>query len=219
MGHFVGYRKYVFTSEEKRQFRERIEREKQDARSAFMKKWITVTRLKQDRNWTDKAISDFLGKPKISRDNRGNQYKIFAVEAVREAEKTKAFRDWMAKRVAQQVSKQRKTPKTMVKLVTHKSFKEVVKQLTKLFENHYKQAGFVAGFNELGEAVCSVDGSTPLPEFSLSTDSSNFEDWEPELTPTGKWTKKSKETFAGYVKFFITEAQFAEKPFQIIFPL
>jgi len=60
----------------------------------WSKNWITVTRLKTDRLWTDSAIKKWLGEPK----NQA-KYKVFAVDDVRKAERKKAFKEWLAPRL------------------------------------------------------------------------------------------------------------------------
>ncbi|EBX6017809.1 hypothetical protein EVG59_07030 [Salmonella enterica subsp. enterica serovar Dortmund] len=54
--------------------------------------WISKSGLK-DRLWTDKAIAEFLGKPR----NAG-PIKAWTREEVLQAEKIPAFKVWMKKR-------------------------------------------------------------------------------------------------------------------------
>jgi predicted RNA-binding protein YlxR (DUF448 family) len=87
MGQWIGRGKFVFSSEEKAQY-------KQDNNDKWHSKWITVFRLKKDRLWTDKIIKDFLGKPITQ-----GKYKVFKKEDVKQAEKKKAFKKIMIKRI------------------------------------------------------------------------------------------------------------------------
>jgi cytochrome c2 len=79
MGQWIGYGKFVFSSSEKAAFAER-------QRRIWNSKWITISRLKAERWWTDKMIRDFLGKPK-----KIEKYKVFSISTVRDAESRKDF--------------------------------------------------------------------------------------------------------------------------------
>lgn len=83
-----------YSDAERRQY---AQEQKEAARQEIMKEWITVWRLKEDRNWTDAAIQKHLGEPK-----KQNGYSVFRVATVYEAEKTESFQSWMLKRVAKQ---------------------------------------------------------------------------------------------------------------------
>jgi hypothetical protein len=93
MGYWIGYGKYVFSTEEKQSFKEMKE---QQWHSTF----ITVWRLKNQRFWTDKMIKTFLGEPQ-----RQGKYKVFKVEKVRVIEEEKDFINIMVKRIEKLKSK------------------------------------------------------------------------------------------------------------------
>ena len=65
MGQWIGYGKYVYSTKEKQEYKERKEQE-------WHFKFITVWRLKKQRLWTDKLIKDFLGAPITQ-----GKYKVF----------------------------------------------------------------------------------------------------------------------------------------------
>lgn len=94
LGLFVGYRKFAVDPEWRRQQAQRREDERRRRFEQWSKTWITVTRLKTDRLWTDGAIAQWLGAPI----QQGN-YKVFRVEAVKAAERKKAFKDWHGPRL------------------------------------------------------------------------------------------------------------------------
>ncbi|WP_051560590.1 hypothetical protein [Marinobacterium jannaschii] len=77
--------------------REYGRRRREEERKAIMAEWITVWRLKEERNWTDGAIRRFLGEP-VSQ----NGYKVFARVDVLKAEKGKDFKAWMSTRIEKQ---------------------------------------------------------------------------------------------------------------------
>jgi len=87
MGQWIGKGKFVFSTEEKEQY-------KQANSNKWHSQWITVFRLKKDRLWTEKIIKDFLGKPTTQ-----GKYKVFKKEDVKQAEKKKDFKVIMVKRI------------------------------------------------------------------------------------------------------------------------
>lgn len=92
----------LYTDAERRQYGEQMrEQRSKDWHST----WITKTRLKQERNWTDKAIADFLPKPQTAGKGRRGPIKAYRRGLVLEVEKTEAFKEWMEKRVQKQKAK------------------------------------------------------------------------------------------------------------------
>jgi hypothetical protein len=70
-------------------------RAKREERSrAWHDKWLSRSGLKA-RLWTDKAIAEFLGKPRDA-----GPVKAWPRSEVLKVEKTRAFKDWMTKRRA-----------------------------------------------------------------------------------------------------------------------
>ncbi len=106
MPHFVGHRKIAFTAQEQEQYRHRKQAEYDDAVSKDLQNWITPTRLKSERNWTDGAIKQFLSrhKPRVSSSKYGtkSEYRMRSILAV---EAKPEFVEWMEKRVAAQKNK------------------------------------------------------------------------------------------------------------------
>ncbi|EMK1708439.1 hypothetical protein V8N79_004342 [Salmonella enterica] len=68
------------------------ERKRQEQREAWHENWFSKTGLK-DRFWTDKAIEEFLDKPR-----KAGPIMAWRRSDVIEAEKTPAFKEWMKKR-------------------------------------------------------------------------------------------------------------------------
>ncbi len=98
-GSFVGHKTFAVDSEWIRDQQKIRDIKKHKRFAEWSKKWITVTRLKKDRLWTDSAIEKFLGKPR-----KQHQYKVFAVEDVRKAERKKAFKNWFAPRLEKRLA-------------------------------------------------------------------------------------------------------------------
>ncbi|MDX5628402.1 MULTISPECIES: hypothetical protein [unclassified Brenneria] len=89
-GHFVGYRKFAVD----RDWLKRQELWRDQERRRRFEQWITVTRLKSTRLWTEWAIKQWLGQPQ-----RQGKYNVFSVEDVKAAERKKAFKDWRLPRL------------------------------------------------------------------------------------------------------------------------
>lgn len=75
--------------------REYGRRQREERSRSWHKIWISRRGLKDERLWTDKAISDFLGKPR----NAG-PIQAWPRTEVLAAEQTPAFRNWMDTRRA-----------------------------------------------------------------------------------------------------------------------
>jgi hypothetical protein len=93
-GLFVGYRKFAVDRDWLRQQEEQRYRDRQRQFDEWSRKWVTVTRLKETRLWTDGAIRRWLGEPQ-----QQGKYKVFPVEAVLAAEKLNEFRLWLKPRL------------------------------------------------------------------------------------------------------------------------
>lgn len=93
-GLFVGYRKFAVDREWLRQQEEQRYRDRQRQFDEWSRKWVTVTRLKETRLWTDGAIRRWLGEPQ-----QQGKYKVFPVEAVLAAEKLNEFQLWLKPRL------------------------------------------------------------------------------------------------------------------------
>lgn len=100
LGYFYGYRKFAVDRDWLREQEELRYQKRQQRFEAWSKKWITITRLKQDRLWTDGAIKRWLGQPK-----KQGKYKVFSVEAVIEAEKLKEFQEWRQPRIEKMIAR------------------------------------------------------------------------------------------------------------------
>lgn len=61
-GLFVGYRKFAVDRDWLRQQEEQRYRDRQRQFDEWSRKWVTVTRLKETRLWTDGAIRRWLGE-------------------------------------------------------------------------------------------------------------------------------------------------------------
>ncbi|MFY2132400.1 hypothetical protein ACM9ZV_25670, partial [Escherichia coli] len=75
-GLFVGYRKFAVDREWLRQQEEQRYRDRQRQFDEWSRKWVTVTRLKETRLWTDGAIRRWLGEPQ-----QQGKYKVFGTVA------------------------------------------------------------------------------------------------------------------------------------------
>ncbi|EPD0135438.1 hypothetical protein ACR4TH_004557 [Enterobacter hormaechei] len=93
-GLFAGYRKFAVDREWLRQQEEQRYRDRQRQFDEWSRKWVTVTRLKETRLWTDGAIRRWLGEPQ-----QQGKYKVFPVEAVLAAEKLNEFQLWLKPRL------------------------------------------------------------------------------------------------------------------------
>ncbi|PHM59515.1 hypothetical protein [Xenorhabdus ishibashii] len=98
-GDFIGYSKFVVDSDWLRDQKELRYQKRLRQFEQWSKKWITVTRLKTDRLWTDWAIRQWLGKPK-----KQGKYNVFSVEDVKVAERKKAFKEWRQPRLDKKLS-------------------------------------------------------------------------------------------------------------------
>ncbi|MDN3717428.1 hypothetical protein [Vibrio breoganii] len=78
--------------------REYGRQQKENSRQVWHQKWISKTGLKQERNWTDSMIKQFLSGKEESA-GKINAYKITIIARV---EKTKKFQAAMEQRVARQ---------------------------------------------------------------------------------------------------------------------
>ena len=87
MGRFIGKGKYVFSTQEKKDYQQMMV-------SNWKEKYITITSLKNNRLWTNKMIDDFLGKP-----IENNGYKYFLLEKVLKQENKEDVRKKLNKRV------------------------------------------------------------------------------------------------------------------------
>ncbi|MDF5600799.1 hypothetical protein P3746_20495 [Vibrio parahaemolyticus] len=99
IGHFVGYKSFAVDPNWVKTQKKIRELKEQKRFAEWSKKWITVTRLKKERLWTDGAIERFLGKPK-----KQGKYKVFAVDDVRRAERRKAFKEWLLPRIEKKLA-------------------------------------------------------------------------------------------------------------------
>ncbi|MGJ0624002.1 hypothetical protein [Xenorhabdus bovienii] len=93
-GHFVGYRKFATDRDWLKREEELRYQERRRQFEQWSKKWITVTRLKSNRLWTEWAIKQWLGQPQ-----KQGKYKVFLVDDVKAAERKKAFKDWRQQRL------------------------------------------------------------------------------------------------------------------------
>ncbi|MGQ3665370.1 hypothetical protein [Citrobacter braakii] len=98
-GYFIGYRQFAVDRNWLREQEEARYQERQRKFEQWSKEWITVTRLKTDRLWTDWAIKKWLGKPK----KRG-EYNVFPVADVKAVENKKEFKDWHDPRIKKKLS-------------------------------------------------------------------------------------------------------------------
>lgn len=93
-GTFVGHRKF---SVDRNWLRDQEKQRSQQRRQQFeewSEKWITVTRLRQTRLWTDGTIKRWLGQPE-----QLGKYKVFSVDTVKKAENLKEFQEWRQPRL------------------------------------------------------------------------------------------------------------------------
>lgn len=80
MGEWIGKGKFVFSHQEKQDFKNKKIQEYND-------KYISVSRLKKEMNYTDKLILDYLPKPKkLYINSYGNQVKGWEVSIIKEIE-------------------------------------------------------------------------------------------------------------------------------------
>lgn len=73
----------------------------------YLETWISPSRLKAERNWTDGAIKKFLAKVpyKIIKTAMGRESKQYLIKNIEKVEQKEKFKDWMAKRIKQQSSR------------------------------------------------------------------------------------------------------------------
>ncbi|MDF4421881.1 hypothetical protein P3447_09660 [Vibrio parahaemolyticus] len=96
----------LYTDAQRKQYGEE---KREQRRNEWHSTWITKTRLKQEKNWTDKAIADFLPEPETAGQGRRGPIKAYRRELVFKVEKTKAFKEWMEKRVQTQSARKQKS--------------------------------------------------------------------------------------------------------------
>ena len=101
MGFYSNGRYRVYTDKERKEYGERMRLERSNK---WHKVWITKTGLKEERNWTDWAIKQFLNKP-TEFSGKFRTYYAFRRDDVMKAEKKKAFKEWMVKRVERQAKR------------------------------------------------------------------------------------------------------------------
>ena len=87
---YYGGRWHLFSEAERRAYGELMRKKESEAWHA---KWISKAGLKK-RLWTDKAISQFLGKPRSA-----GPILAWTRKAVLKAESTPEFRAWLHKRM------------------------------------------------------------------------------------------------------------------------
>ncbi len=81
---------HMFSEHERREFGRR---QRAEASKKWHAKWISRQTLKSERLWTDKAILEFLGKPRDA-----GPIKAWLLTDVLAAENTEQFKAWMQKR-------------------------------------------------------------------------------------------------------------------------
>lgn len=86
---YYGGRWHLYSEAERRAYGEA---KREERSKAWHTKWISRSGLKE-RLWTDKAIAEFLGKPRDA-----GPIKAWKREEVLKVEKTPDFRAWMKKR-------------------------------------------------------------------------------------------------------------------------
>jgi hypothetical protein len=94
MGRFIGKDNYVFSSQEKQNYREEQNNRRNKAVLKWKEKYITITSLKVDRFWTVAMIRDFLGKP-----TEKNGFKYFTLNKVIKAEEKSEIKTKLNKRI------------------------------------------------------------------------------------------------------------------------
>lgn len=96
---WIGYRKYVPDRDQRERFIERC----RDNANAFYNKYWSAHRLKTRRNWTDKAIAEFLKGGRLRNIGYKNaEIMSWTLYQVEKAESQPEFQEWMAKRKAKQ---------------------------------------------------------------------------------------------------------------------
>jgi hypothetical protein len=83
---------HIFSESERRAYGER---KRSELSKKWHAKWISKQGLKTERLWTDKAIVEFLGKPR-----QAGAIKAWQRKDVLAAEKTMGFKAWMRERKA-----------------------------------------------------------------------------------------------------------------------
>lgn len=102
MGFWANGRYRLFSDAERREFGQRkaAERSKE-----WHKVWVSKMRLKAHWNWTDGAITKFLGKPVTAGQGKNGKIIAYRLTDVQEAEKLPQFKKWMDARVDKQAQK------------------------------------------------------------------------------------------------------------------
>lgn len=105
MGQWIG-RRYVYSSDEQAEYREKMQRENEKAFLKHLQKWITPSRLKSERNWTDSAINKFLSRhrPTETKTKYGTKLE-YRMSSILKVEAKPEFSLWMEKRIATQTRK------------------------------------------------------------------------------------------------------------------
>lgn len=83
---------HMFSEHERQEFGRK---KRAEASKKWHAKWISKQRLKSERLWTDKAILEFLGRPRDA-----GPIKAWLLKDVLAAEQTEGFKAWMQKRLA-----------------------------------------------------------------------------------------------------------------------
>jgi hypothetical protein len=100
MGRFIGKDNYVFSSQEKKNYRDEQNRKRDLAVKKWKEKYITITALKVARFWTTAMIRDFLGKP-----TEKDGYKYFTLNKIFKAEEKKEVKAKLNKRILSKLKK------------------------------------------------------------------------------------------------------------------
>lgn len=98
-GLFVGHKQFVVDSDWLKHKDEQRYQARQRQFAEWSKKYITITRLKSDRLWTDGAIRKWLGEPQ-----QQDKYKVFLVDDVKKAERRKEYKEWLAPRLEKKLA-------------------------------------------------------------------------------------------------------------------
>ncbi|OQK32280.1 hypothetical protein [Vibrio parahaemolyticus] len=93
---------HLYSEAERREYgRQPREQRSEEWRAKWHAKWISKTGLKQERNWTDAMIKQFLA----GKEENAGKINAFRRTLIARIEKTKKFQVAMAERVARQKKK------------------------------------------------------------------------------------------------------------------